>query len=315
LTWTGNCITLPLMPNFTFTMKKICLFIVFACLASIVKAHSLNTDTTYWKSKYESALGFSQTVLSNWAKGGEKSSYSANIILNVYKDYSRKSITWNNYLGIAYGLSKQQSITMLRKTDDKINFLTKGGIYAWKNWDYTGFFEFKSQFSEGFLYPNDSVHISAFMAPAYFQLSLGMNYKPVEYFAVFISPGGARLTVVNDSTLTNRKEGAYGVYGDNTTLWQVGGSINAIFKKDIMKNVNLLSKLDIFSNYRDRPNKLIVGWENNILMKVNKYISLNISTMLIYDEKAIVTENNPKFKDILQFRETFGVGLAYTIFH
>lgn len=152
------------------------------------------------------------------------------------------------------------------------------------------------------------------MAPGYFQLSVGLNYKPVNYFALFISPVGARLTVVNDTALTNRKEGAYGIFGENSTLWQVGGSVNAIFKKDIMKNVNLMSKLDVFSLYRDRPQKLIVSWENNILMKVNKYISVNISTMFIYDDNAIVKENTGKLAEIAQFRETFGIGLAYTIF-
>jgi hypothetical protein len=296
-------------------LKKTFILIFIACITISVEAASPNEDTTYWKSKYESALGFSQTLLANWVKGGEKTSFSTNFILNIYKDYTRKSITWNNYLGIAYGISKQQSIKELRKTDDKINFMTKGGLYAWKNWDYTGFFEFRSQFDEGYAYPNDSVHISRFMAPAYFQLSIGLNYKPVNYFAVFISPVGARLTVVNDTSLTHRPEGAYGIYGDNSTLWQVGGSINALFKKDIMKNVNLMSKLDIFSNYGGRAEKVIVNWENNILMKVNKYISVNISTMFIYDDKAIVKENTGKFKEIAQFRETFGVGLAYSIFH
>jgi hypothetical protein len=296
-------------------MRRITIIFLLAFIAFSAQAEKPKEDTTYWKSKYESALGFSQTLLVNWVKGGEKTSYSTNFMLNIYKDYQKKNLSWNNYLGIAYGVAKQQSITNLRKTDDKINFLTKGGIYAWKNWDYTGFFEFKSQFDEGFAYPNDSVHISRFMAPGYFQLSIGMNYKPVNYFSVFVSPVGARLTVVTDTSLTHRKEGAYGIFSDNTTLWQVGGSINAIFKRDIMKNVNLMSKLDIFSNYRNKPEKMIVSWENNILMKVNKYISVNISTILIYDDKAIVVENTGKFSEIIQFRETFGIGLAYTIFH
>ena len=91
--------------------------------------------------------------------------------------------------------------------------------------------------------------------------------------------------------------------------------INLILKKDIMKNINLMSKLDIFSNYGDRPDKVVIGWENNILMKVNKYISLNISSMLIYDEKAIVAENTGEFNEIIQFKESFGVGFSYTIFH
>ena len=296
-------------------MKKFFVIAFLICLTFASKASEPKNDTSYWKSKYESAIGFSQTTFYNWTKGGEKSSFASNVILNVFKDYTKQNCTWNNYLGIAYGIAKMQSIEQLRKTDDKINFLTKVGLSATKHWDYTGFFEFKSQFSDGFAYPNDSVHISRFMAPGYFQFSIGMNYKPESYFSVFFSPIGARLSVVTDTSLTHRKEGAYGISGDNTTLWQVGGSINAIFKKDIMKNINLMSKLDIFTNYSEKPDKVIIGWENNILMKVNKYISLNFSSMLIYDEKAIPIENTGKFSEIVQFRETFGVGLAYTIFH
>lgn len=296
-------------------MRTHFLFITLVTLGLFATATEPDNDTTYWKSKYESAIGFSQSAFYNWTKGGEKTSFSSNIILNVYKDYTKKNFTWNNYLGIAYGVSKMQSVKNLRKTDDKINFLTKAGLSASKHWDYTGFFEFKSQFSDGYKYPNDSVYVSSFMAPAYFQNSIGMNYKPVDYFSVFISPIGARLTVVKDSSLTNRSEGAYGIHDDNTTLWQVGGSINAIFKKDIMQNINLMSKLDIFTNFSERPDKVIVGWENNILMKVNKYIAVNFSSTLIYDEKAIISDSEGKFSDIIQFRETFGIGLAYTIFH
>lgn len=276
---------------------------------------------TAWKSKYEASLGFSQTSFTNWSSGGENA-LAVNGMLNIYKTYAKGNVSWLNYLGLAYGINFQQTAPKVRKTNDKINFLSKGGLYAWKNWDYAGLFEFKSQFDNGYNYPNDSVAISKFMAPGYFQLSIGLNYKPVSYFSVFISPVGARLTVVNDSKLTNTRDengnliGAYGVVGNNSTLWQVGGSVNAVFKKDIMKNVNLMSKLDLFSDYRHNPQNIIIGWENNVLMKVNQYISFNLSTMLIYDDRINYTDkegitHGPR----TQFRETFSVGLAYSISH
>jgi hypothetical protein len=272
---------------------------------------AFNPDVdTSWKAKYEASLGFSQTTFTNWAAGGENT-YSVNGMLNIYENYAKGNVSWNNYLGLAYGTNVQNKV--VRKANDKINVLTRGGIYAWKNWDYAGMFEFKSQFDEGFNYPNDSVLVSKFMAPGYFQLSIGLNYKPVDYFHVFISPIGARLTVVNDKQLTNRPEGAYGVYGDNTTLWQIGGSVNIGYKKDIMKNINLMSKLDLFSDYRHNPQNIIIGWENNILMKVNTYISLNIVTMLIYDDNIdFVDKGGINQGPRIQFRETFNVGLAYT---
>lgn len=293
-------------------MRKFTLFLsIFFCSYQLM-AFTPDGDTS-WKSKYEASIGFSQTTFTNWAAGGENS-LSGNAMLNIFKDYAKGNVSWNNYLGLAYGVNINESAPNVRKNNDKINFVSKGGLFAWKNWDYAGLFEFRSQFDEGFNYPNDSVHISKFMAPGYFQLSIGMNYKPVDYFSVFISPFGARLTVVNDKSLTNRPEGAYGIFGDNTTLWQIGGSVNATFKKDIMKNVNLMSKLDLFSDYRHNPQNIIVGWENNLMMKVNKYMSVNLATRLIYDDNiAYIDKTGDPHGARTQFRETFSVGFAYTL--
>lgn len=301
-------------------MRKTTLILFILLCVYQFKAFSQDADTA-WKSKYEASLGFSQTSFTNWSAGGENA-MAFNGMLNVYKMYAKDKVFWSNYLGLAYGVNMQQTYPKVRKTNDKINFLTKGGINAWHNWDYTGLFEFRSQFDQGFNYPNDSVYISKFMAPGYFQLSIGLNYKPVEYFSVFISPIGARLTVVNDADLTNTRDqdgkliGAFGVIGDNTTLWQVGGSVNAVFKKDIMKNVNLMSKLDLFSDYRHNPQNIIVGWENNIMMKVNKYISLSFTSMLIYDDNIKYTDKEGRTHGSrTQFRETFAVGFAYSYEH
>ena len=301
-------------------MRKTTLILFILLCVYQFKAFSQDADTA-WKSKYEASLGFSQTSFTNWSAGGENA-MAFNGMLNVYKMYAKDKVFWSNYLGLAYGVNMQQTYPKVRKTNDKINFLTKGGINAWHNWDYTGLFEFRSQFDQGFNYPNDSVYISKFMAPGYFQLSIGLNYKPVEYFSVFISPVGARLTVVNDADLTNTRDqdgkliGAFGVIGDNTTLWQVGGSVNAVFKKDIMKNVNLMSKLDLFSDYRHNPQNIIVGWENNIMMKVNKYISLSFTSMLIYDDNIKYTDKEGQTHGArTQFRETFAVGFAYSYEH
>lgn len=295
-------------------MKKITLILFTSMFSLQLFAFEVGEDTS-WKSKYEASLGFSQTTFTNWSAGGDNA-VSMNAMLNIFKNYAKGKVSWNNYLGLAYGTNIQKIEPKVRKTNDKINFLTKGGIYAWKNWDYAGLFEFKSQFDEGFDYPNDSaVLVSKFMAPGYFQLSIGLNYKPVDYFSVFISPIGSRLTIVNATELTSRPEGAFGIFDGKTTLWQHGGSVNVAFKKDIIKNVNLMSKLDLFSDYIASPGKIIVSWENNILMKVNKYISLNLATMLIRDHNIAFLDENGDKKVKTQFRETFSVGLAYSFSH
>jgi Protein of unknown function (DUF3078) len=296
-------------------------FISLISLLSIQFYSNAQDADTAWKSKYDASLGLSQTTFTNWSSGGENA-FAMNANLTIFKNYAKDNLTWGNYLGLAYGLSyMQETDPQWRKIDDKINLVSKAGLHAWKKWYYSGLFEFRSQFDKGYNYPHPD-YISKFMAPGYFQLSIGMNYKPVDYFALFLSPIGARLTVVNDPFLTNTLDdkgnliGAFGVKGDNTTLWQIGASLNMIFKKDIMKNVNLMSKLDLFSDYTHNPQNIIVGWENNILMKVNKYISLSLATMLVYDDNLNYTDregitHGPR----TQFKETFTIGFAYSFAH
>jgi len=79
----------------------------------------------------------------------------------------------------------------------------------------------------------------------------------VEYFSVLISPIGSRVTIVSDEKLSDA--GAFGVTPGETALVQVGASVNAIFKKDIFKNINLMSKLDLFSDYKKNPENIIVN--------------------------------------------------------
>lgn len=295
-------------------MKKILIILIISltAMSSVLAQTEVKKDTTYWKGKYETLLSFSQTTFTNWASGGENN-VAGNAYLNIFENYAKNNISWNNYLGLAYGTSKLQSFEKLRKTDDKINLTSKFGYKMAKSWEYAALFDFKSQFTKGYKYPNDSVYISNFFAPANFQFSLGANYKPSENFSVFMSPIGARLTVVNDSVLRNRAGGAFGVTGDSPLLWQLGGSVNVMLKKDITKNINWMSKMDIFSYYLKDPLSPVFSWENNFVLKVTKFISFNVMTLMISDPNVpYINEHGKPEGSRLQFRETFGVGISYT---
>lgn len=295
-------------------MKKILIILIISltAMSSVLAQTEVKKDTTYWKGKYETLLSFSQTTFTNWASGGENN-VAGNAYLNIFENYAKNNISWNNYLGLAYGTSKLQSFEKLRKTDDKINLTSKFGYKMAKSWEYAALFDFKSQFTKGYKYPNDSVYISNFFAPANFQFSLGANYKPSENFSVFMSPIGGRLTVVNDSVLRNRAGGAFGVTGDSPLLWQLGGSVNVMLKKDITKNINWMSKMDIFSDYLKDPLSPVFSWENNFVLKVTKFISFNVMTLMISDPNVpYINEHGKPEGSRLQFRETFGVGISYT---
>lgn len=284
------------------------------------------TDTIEgWKTGGVFSLNFTQVSLTNWAAGGDNS-ISLNGITNLFANYKKGNSNWDNTLDLAYGLMKQGKQGM-RKTDDRVDFMSKYGQRAFKNWYYAALINFRTQMAPGYNYPDDSTKISNFLAPAYLLGAIGMDYKPNDNFNVFISPLTMRTTIVNDTRLADA--GAFGVdkaeYNDlgekikNGKMFrsEYGGYLRSLLKADIMKNIKLISKLDLFSNYSDHPERIDVNWEVLIALKVNEYISATIATNLIYDHDVdiAVDENGDGVFDAFgprtQFKEVLGIGLTY----
>lgn len=276
-----------------------------------------------WKTGGLFSVNFTQVSLTNWSAGGENS-ISLNGILSVFANYKRGNSTWDNSLDLGYGFLKSGKEST-RKTDDKIDFTSKYGQKASKNWYYAGLVNFKSQMAVGYNYPDDSNEISNFLAPAYILGAIGMDYKPSDVFTMFISPITSKITIVNDRTLADA--GAYGVdaaeydalgkkISDGKLIRsEYGGYLRALLKKDVMENVNLQTKLELFSNYSENFGNIDVNWEVLIGLKVNKYISATISTQLLYDDDVdIAVDSNDdgivdKVGPRVQFKEVLGVGL------
>jgi len=263
-------------------MRKILLIIIMIFLFSII--HAQKSDSLlHWASKGILSLNFSQVALSNWTGGGE-SSLALTSVTQLFADYSKERIYWENSLELAYGLLYTNA-KGLQKTDDKMALTSKLGYNAKQKAgriSYSFLFNFRSQFTAGFNFPDDSTVISRFLSPGYILLSLGTTYKDKKkYFSFFAAPLTAKLTFVIDTGLANK--GAYGVEPGKTLRTEIGAFINLNYKNETIKNVTLNTKISLFSNYLNNPQNIDINWEMLINMKVNKYISANITTNLIYD--------------------------------
>ena len=264
------------------------------------------TDTIVgWKTGIVAGVNLAQTSLTNWSAGGE-SSVAFNGLLSIFANYKDTTSEWDNSLDIGYGLL-QQGKSKFVKTDDRFDFLSKYGVKAFSDFNYAVLLNFKTQFTPGYQFPNDSVKISNLLAPAYLIGAIGLNYVPSTYFNAFLAPLTGKLTIVNDADLSAL--GAYGVTPGKKSKGEFGGYARIIytrndFKSAFLKNVALTSKLDLFSNYLKNPQYIVFNWENQIALNVNKYISFNINTHLMYDHNIKV--NGEKAK--LQFKEILGVG-------
>ncbi len=288
-----------------FKMKKMIVLLLFipAVLHAQEEADSLHT----WKSGGVFTVNFSQVSLTNWMAGG-KSSASGIFMVNTFANYAKDKLSWDNSADLSYGFLKEKGSSLI-KSNDKIDLTSKLGIKTNSKWNYSFLANFKSQFAAGYNYPDTENAISRFLAPGYLNLALGMDYK-TDNISVFLSPLTGKFTFVTDDDLS--AAGAFGVEADKKVRSEMGAFAKFEGKTDVMKNVSLQTKLDLFSNYLDNPQNIDVDWKVLINMKVNEYLSANLVSQLIYDDDVkILDPDSGESAPRVQFMEMFGAGLSF----
>lgn len=303
-------------------MKKLLLF--FTAIAFSAGLYAQDDADTAWKVSGDISLMFSQSSFTNWAPGGENN-INMTGFFNYYAGYIKGKTKWETLLGLAYGQSKTGE-QAYRKNEDKIDLQSTFGIEASPVWFYTINFNFKSQFAEGFNYNDDvdslgPVKISNFLAPAFTTLGLGMEYRPKSYLSMYLSPITARWIMVNDEFLAN--SGAFGVdpaeydgmgnliKAGEKSRFEFGAYFRFLFVKEIAKNVNLNTKLELFSDYTRSPENIDVNWDTQINLKVNNWLSAMFGFVLVYDDDTPILDKDGNVGPRTQIKQLLSVGLSY----
>jgi hypothetical protein len=318
-------------------MNKFLLFI--ALTISSVTSTQAQADTSSqkadavvnpWKLTALYGANGTQSSFVNWNAGGRN-----NISLMGYisgsANYLQHQWKWDNDLSVALGGLQYIGIGNggegLQKTDDRIEISSTVGYSFDKSIEKKQLYlslitGFRTQFLDGFVYPNTLDRVSTFMAPGYFNLALGLDYSPNKDFTLFISPAAIKWTVVNDQVLADA--GSFGVEPavfDNGTLITAGEKVRtefgAYFKmkynKEIVKNIQMKSSLSLFSNYIENPQNIDVNADVLFTFKVNKWFSASLNWTAIYDHDINIQSTDGGFGPRLQFKSVLGLGVSYTM--
>ncbi len=293
------------MNKFLFIMS----FMACAFIASAQEADTTIVEQKNWTVTGITGLNLSQTSLINWSAGGENT-VATNVFFNIAALYKEGKHNWENNLSTELGATYTQRQKWV-KSVDKLDLASKYGYQIAPKWNFGVLGDFKTQFLKGYKDPTDEQYISRFLAPGYLNLAVGFDYKPTDYFSLFLSPITGKMTFVNDDFLSNA--GAFGVEPGKKFRFEAGAYVKAAFNKEIMKNITLMSKLDLFTAYNKSFGNIDVNWENVIGMKVNEYIMATIHTNLIYDDDIKQLDSDGKVigGPRIQFKEMVGVGLSY----
>ena len=287
---------------------------------------SIVTPPKNWKISNVFGFNATQSAFVNWAAGG-RNNVSALAFVNSNFDYAKNSSKWTNEVRLALGGVQYFDEPRMQKTDDQL-FL--GSNYAYKireKWYFSVLADFRTQFLDGYIFPNDSVPNSRFMAPGYSILALGVNFTPNEHFTVLMAPATGKFTFVNDQRLAN--EGAFGVraaeldglgnvirQGDRFRA-ELGAYIRVLYKKEIMKNILLQSRLELFSNYLEKPQNIDVNAEVLFNFKINSWFSATLQLNLLYDDDMRVAVSDGAGGTYMaprtQFKQVLGLGIQYRL--
>ena len=288
------------------------LFNIFCGAAQ--KSDSSGRDTlSVWKLKSLYSLSGTQSSFVNWNAGGRNNiSLIGNIRASA--DYNKAKWNWSSDVTLAFGgikyLDDVQGVD-LQKTEDKIDLSSIVGMRISKRFLISLNSGFKTQFADGFTYPNDSVAVSKFMAPGYLNLALGTDYIKDANFSVFGSPFASKTTLVMDDSLSQL--GAFGVEKGERIRHEFGAFVKLKWNSKLMKNIDMKSKIELFSNYLNNPENIDVNAELVFIFRVNSLFSATAQWNLVYDDDIKIRDKNGNIGPRTQFKSVLGIGISYKL--
>lgn len=325
--------------NFKLMNNKILLMLILALptialaqpdkkmVDELITGKKIDADsnkTKDWKTGGTFTLNLNQQNSSFWVGATEDYALSIGAATDLYSNYAKGKKYWDNTLKMNYGLQKNTS-TGTRKTSDFIDLYSKFGyiLNEKKTLAASVLFNGRTQFTDGFDYsdPTRRRRTSGFFAPATFILSPGLDWRPNKAFSLFFSPITAKWVVVTNEPYSYSYPGGvrpngtketplaelYGVDPEEKVDGQFGAFLSASYTKDLFKNVSYSSRLDLYSNYLNKPQNIDIFWTNSLVFKVNKWLVLNYQWNVAYDDQIRPVG---KIGARTQFLGTFGIGVS-----
>jgi Protein of unknown function (DUF3078) len=251
-----------------------------------------------WIPKAVAGLNISQLSLSNWSQGGDNSLTWSLVGTGGIK-YATEAWGFTNDLKIAYGRTKLGSEDF--KTNDNELYL-ESVLSRNVGWDISPYFSntLRTALTAGYDYAvSPKVEIANFFDPGYLTQSLGFIYNKVPGFET-------RLGFAVQEIITNK----FIQYSDDASTPEIekvkietGLESVSTAEYTVMENVLLKTKLRLFSQFKSLD-VWDVRWDNTIAAKVNDYLNVNFTFLLVYEEAQIQRT---------QIKEGLQLGLVYSI--
>lgn len=263
----------------------------------------------HWLHNFNTGLQFSQAYISpNWYQGGNNHisglfNFLWNVTLNpVYHPTFLFQSNLQYKLGI-YS-TPDDEVHDYAISEDVLQYNMNIGLKAVKNWYYSYNLTFKTQLLPNYE-SNSIVRKASFMSPGELNMGLGMTYSKQNdtktlKLNVLISPISYNLKTCIDSAINPEQ---FNIKPGHKSVSEIGSNTEANVNWNITSNINLKSRLFLFTDYSYFQG----DWENTFSFAINRFLSTQIYLHMRFDSSVDSSTGWKKFmlKEILSF------GLSY----
>ncbi len=278
-------------------MKKAILFFAMF-FASALLAQNTVSNASNWKNELSVGFGVSQIAYSNWTRGGESHlSWTAN--LGGKFVYETSKVNWTTGFKMVYGRNK---------TGDGINKVTQNDFlfnstFALKSdwiFDYYGGVNLITQIAPGYDYDAENYpQINDLFDPADLTESFGLKFSRGDNFSTQLGLGFHQVFSNEFNTNADDPE----TPDVEKVLYETGIESITTYKLEFSENLAWNTYLRFFSAF-DRLDTWDVRWDNTIKGKVNSWLSVTFSWVVIYNVKETLRT---------QVKEDLRLGFSYAI--
>ena len=277
-----------------------------------------------WSTNIAIGADVISNLLLNPVTGSGENRIGFGAALGIDTQYNNGKFGWSIDADAEFGVQKTGSGKLeeypdervpFEKNIDRLRLLTRAALQTsyFSKFYYSSELFFSSQMSPTYEenYISDvtkrGIPLSEFLSPAVLQVALGMEYRPNDYWSVFLSPFSYKnnivlnddiaddLAVNNDGNVLGSIHGnPLEVLDDGTIIYnnfknQFGATFrliydNAMFHDRLRVNTNL----SFFADYLDQVDHIDVNWRNEIGLVIFKDFQLSLLGILTYDHDILV---------------------------
>lgn len=273
----------------------------------LIRLKAMKDQFSLWRKELTTMVQISQNYVSqNWYAGGNSNFALLSIVQGNMLYDNRKNFTWESSLEWRMGFNtvNGDSLRKINTNDDLFRLYTKIGFKAFGKFSYLLSAEFQTQFFNTWK-ANQMALKTGPLTPLRFNLSLGLDYKPVKGLSIVFAPLTYKLIYANDTAYVSST--TFGITSGTKILNDLGSSVRVDWTWKPVREIALDSKFYFYTNYH----RVEIDWEVVCNFIINRFLSARLMLHPRYDNTAIPVDGH---RTKIQFKEMLSIGFAHKFY-